>query len=230
MLKKIFLALGALGLGVAALVLPRGSSETNKIRKTFTHIYDSGYWKHGQDVGGAGTGSTANVTEEYRKFLQQFLADHHIRTVVDAGCGDWEFSKLINWKGVEYTGIDIVTSVIKNNKQIYKKKNIHFIEGDAIHMNLPEADLLICKDVLQHLTNEDILEFTRQFPKFKHCLITNDLENSSTPPEINIDLKKRGGCRQLDLTQPPFNLIGVKILTYPAEEGVVKQVLHLSRK
>jgi SAM-dependent methyltransferase len=230
MWKKIILALGLLGLGTAALLLPPGSSESKKIRETFTHIYDSGYWKHGQDIGGAGTGSTASVTEAYRKFLQQFLADYNIQTVVDAGCGDWEFSKLIDWDGVQYTGIDVVPSVVKSNRKIYQKRNIHFIEGDAIHMNLPVADLLICKDVLQHLTNEDIFQFIRQFPKFKHCLITNDLENFSTPPVININLKERGGCRQLDLTQPPFNLIGVKILTYPAEEGVVKQVLHLSHQ
>ncbi|MES2344639.1 MAG: class I SAM-dependent methyltransferase [Chlamydiota bacterium] len=198
-----------------------------KIRRAFTNIYKTEYWKHGKDVGGAGTGSTADVTEVYRNFLEKFMKENKISSVVDFGCGDWEFSRLIDWKGIDYTGIDVVEHVIEKNSQEYQTDHIHFMTVEGIHEELPKADLIVCKDVLQHLTNEDIFLFLKKASKFKHCLITNDFYSPFTIVPINADLEKRGYCKELDLTQPPFNCSGEKILTYEAEDGIIKQVFYL---
>jgi len=66
----------------------------------------------------------------------------------------------------------------------------------------------MCKDVLQHLSNKEVQQFTRQLAKFKHCLITNDVEMFSRS-SLNNDIKN-GQWRTLDLTQPPFELRGSK--------------------
>jgi len=44
--------------------------------------------------------------------LQQFLKDNKIRSVVDAGCGDWGLSQALDWGGIDYKGYDIVEAVI----------------------------------------------------------------------------------------------------------------------
>ena len=127
---------------------------------------------------------------------------------------------MMNWNGIDYFGYDVVPQLVIKNQNKYGAPNIQFFQGDAIHTDLPPADLLICKDVLQHLPHEDIIALVAQLHKFKYCLITNDIgTNQST---------SRGGYRGLDLTLPPFSLKGVKILTYPSE-GQLKQVLLITQ-
>lgn len=73
---------------------------------------------------------------------------------------------------------------------------------------MPCADLLICKDVFQHLSHENIQTFLTQCKKFKYCLITNDIN-----PGNNNDIAD-GDWRALDLTKAPFFVSGIKIFTY----------------
>jgi SAM-dependent methyltransferase len=188
--------------------------------QVFTDIYDRNIWSDG-----SGGGSLIQNAKEYVSFLQAFLKDKKIRTVVDLGCGDWQFSRHVNWKGVDYIGYDVVKSVIEANRRAFSREGIVFIQADGIDADLPEADLLLCKDVLQHLPNEDVVSLMKQLHKFKHCLITNDV-NPATLTSENPDVVK-GETRPIDLSQPPFSLKGKKILTYSAA-GVVKQVFWLS--
>ena len=66
--------------------------------------------------------------------------------------------------------------------------------------------------------------FLRQLYKFKHCLITNDV-NPGTLTCDNGDIV-HGDYWLLDLTKPPFNFQGVKVLTYQCRGGM-KQVLYI---
>jgi SAM-dependent methyltransferase len=149
------------------------------------------------------------------------LKEHHIQSVVDFGCGDWEFSKVINWDGISYTGFDVIAKLIDRNGIIYGNDHIQFYKADGLDIDLPRADLLICKDVLQHLNNEDVHKFITQIYKYKYCLITNDLGEEN-------DNIVRGQTRGLDLTKPPFNVSGVKVLRYQSDTK--KEVLLISQK
>ncbi len=194
-------------------------------QEAFTNIYEQGIWglnEHG--VGHSGSGSTEANTRLYRFFLQDFMRENQIKTVVDVGCGDWEFSRLIDWSGIHYTGFDIVRSVVENNNRIFGNSHIQFFCGNLVELDLPSADLLICKDVLMHLPHHDILACIPQFAKFKHCLITYDVEQNSLSA-VNHDCTP-GGFRLLDLTQPPFYVKGRKILTFTVH-GTSKQVLYI---
>ncbi len=190
----------------------------------FTDVYNRGEWGRNEEgQGHSGEGSTEENTRIYRCFLEQFLASKQIKSVVDLGCGDWQFSKLINWDGINYTGIDVVKHVIDKNQALYSAPNINFIHSNGL-FNLPEADLIICKDVLQHLPNEIIALFLPQLSRYKHCLITNCVNpDSLTSDNPNIF---PGHYRLLDLTKPPFNIPGRKILTFIAG-STTKQVLYI---
>jgi hypothetical protein len=189
---------------------------TNNAESVFTKMYYADKF--------CGEGSTAQNTREYRAFLKKFLKDHNIHSVVDLGCGNWEFSKLINWNGIDYTGSDIVAALISNNKKLFSKPSINFVHSNLLDADLPKADLLICKDVLQHLPTSDVLAISPLLKKYKYCLITNDISPNEHLINSNVHA---GGYRPLDLTQPPFNLKGEKILTF--QSGFVKkQVLLIS--
>ena len=207
---------------------PLKQAPSEQIETVFTHIYQEGAWAKNQSgKGSSGVGSTAKNTKLYRDYLSQFLKTHQITSVVDLGCGDGEFSRLLDWTGIDYTGYDVVKSIIESNKEQHASSSIHFVNGNFLNMDLPQADLLVCKDVLQHLPNGDIAFFLPQLKKYKYCLITNDIDPQNlTSNNCNVDV---GGYRSIDLTKPPFNLIGKKVFTFTS--GMVKkQVLFIENK
>jgi len=211
---------------LASLFLPPSVFTSQTSEAVFTEIYRKKAW--GRDEmgeGSSGTGSNCAHAKEYIQFLQQFLNQFSIRSVVDVGCGDWGLSKYIQWNGISYLGYDVVKHIVQKNQKVFSSSSIQFIHADALYVDLPLADLLICKDVLQHLPNDDIFLFLSQIHKFKHCLITNDVD-SATLTSKNYPIPYRGGYRHLDLTKPPFDVAGSKVLTYKSDVWI-KQILHI---
>jgi 2-polyprenyl-3-methyl-5-hydroxy-6-metoxy-1,4-benzoquinol methylase len=195
-------------------------------QQVFADIYRHAKWgKNTQGAGSSGSGSTLRSTLLYRTFLQQFLKDNEIRSVVDAGCGDWEFSQALDWSGIDYKGFDIVESAIAQDKQKFTKPNIQFFFGNFLELDLPPADLLICKHVLQHLPTRDVQRFLTQATKYKHLLLTSSV-NARTMSAANGDIVV-GDYRELDPTTPPFNLRGTKALMY-WDGSHMHQVVHIA--
>src|SRR5258706_10371576 len=205
---------------------PSASAREPTAQQVFADIYRHAIWgRNDQGAGNSGPGSTIHSTPIYRTFLQQFLKDCDIRSVVDAGCGDWEFSQAIDWSGIDYKGFDIVESVIAQDKQKFAKPNIQFFAGNVVELDLPPADLLICKHVLQHLPTRDVQRFLAQLPKYRHVLLTNSVSVKSMSA-VNGDIVV-GSYRPLDPTAPPFNVPGMKVLTY--WDGYhMHQVVHIA--
>lgn len=175
------------------------------LTKTFNGIYSEGIW--GRDVAGKGTsgsGSTLEITREYRAYLEDFIRKHRVTSIVDAGCGDWTFSSTIDWGGASYLGVDIASEVIEANREKYEQRNVTFQVGD-ITEELPAADLLISKDVLQHLPDALVHKFignNLKTGKYKWVLLTND--RGTGQPDI-----VPGGYRAIDLSAPPFKVAGL---------------------
>jgi len=193
-----------------------------KLTSIFTNIYKNGVWGINKaGIGSSGYGSTLENTVSYRAYLENFISNENIESVVDIGCGDWEFSQHVDWNECNYIGYDVVKSVIENNNKSHSNQSIKFINENFLDADLPAADLLICKDVLQYLSNEEILAFLPQLKKFKHCLITNDYN-----PMANINTEV-GGYRPLDLTKPPFNMNGQNSLLFSVGP-TKKQIFYLN--
>jgi len=193
----------------------------------FTDIYKNARWgTNGGDAGASGYGSTVQAARLYHAFLQQFMKDVGIHSVVDAGCGDWESTQTVDWTGIDYKGYDIVASVVEADQKKFGKPNVHFYQANIVEADLPEADLLICKQVLQHLPNDDIQKFLKKLGRYKHVLLV-DAVNPGTLSGKNRDIGV-GEFRELDLTRAPFSLSGTKVLTY-WDGGNMEQVIHLQR-
>lgn len=209
---------------IGAILFQSLSADSNE--EVFTQIYKEGSWgKNEEGEGYSGPGSEPKHAGPYIAFLQHFIKSNGIKSVVDVGCGDWSFSKYIDWGEIQYEGIDIVKSVIEKNKEQFASPTITFTHADFLNDPLPEGDLLICKDVLQHLSNQEIDHFLQKISQFKHVLITNDID-PNTLTGTNFDIKA-GAWRTLDLNKPPFNCYGTKALTYQADRAT-KQILHIN--
>ncbi|MEQ8279384.1 MAG: class I SAM-dependent methyltransferase [Deltaproteobacteria bacterium] len=188
----------------------------DSVSKIFTGIYDDGVW--GQ---GSGPGSASHETIAYRRFLQEFLLWNQIERVVDVGCGDWQFSRFVDWSGVDYTGVDVVASVIETNQERFGSENVHFALSDGTFDALPEADLLIAKDVLQHLDTRRIQSFLGAASAYRFVLVTNTAE----PVARTNAVIKNGGFRPVDLRKKPFYVSTTVVFSFCGFAG--RQDVHL---
>jgi 2-polyprenyl-3-methyl-5-hydroxy-6-metoxy-1,4-benzoquinol methylase len=172
--------------------------------EVFSKIYKEDLWQ-----GGSGAGSKIENVKEYVDILQKYIDKPEINTVLDLGCGDWQFSKFLDLSSVSYLGVDVVESVIESNSTLYSASNIKFISRDITTYEIPKADLIICKDVLQHLCNKDVVTIlVKIITSSKFSLITNDF-NPENRENRDID---NGDYRCLDLTLSPFYLDVVTLL------------------
>lgn len=190
----------------------------------FTSVYQRGCWgKNERGEGESGWGSKPDACLEYMIFVQDFIRVHNVTSVVDAGCGDWLFSRYMNWSNVNYIGYDVVEWLITRNNATFANNHINFIHGNFLKIDLPSADLLLCKDVFQHLCHADILGFIPQLKKYKYCLITNHV-NPTSLSSGNFD-SGMGEFHDIDITKPPFNLPGKAVLHYKVGPEVHQVVL-----
>jgi len=183
----------------------------------FSKIYQSGKWSRNElGEGTSGPGSSVNQALPYMKFLEQFLREKKIKSVIDIGCGDWEFSQFIDWGDVHYTGYDVVESVIQKDKKLYGSDRIKFVKIDILNQEIPKADLLLCKDVFMHLPNESIIRVLNKTNHIKYCLFTSCTFTPGRPGQnmrLNQDISL-GGFRLIDLAKPPFEARGSVVFRY----------------
>ena len=168
------------------------------MKERFEQIYATNEWGPG-----SGVGSLPRHTRGYVELLQQFLADHRVESVVDLGCGDWQFSRLIDWSGIGYRGLDLVSDVIERNQRLYGAANIQFDIVPADFAQLPTADLLIVKDVMQHWSNRSVERFLPHLNSYRYSLVTNC--TNPTAETLNCDIED-GDFRYLDIRRPPFRV------------------------
>jgi cyclopropane fatty-acyl-phospholipid synthase-like methyltransferase len=190
-------------------------------KEIFTHIYDKNIW------GGSGGGSDPGNTVEYRALLQKFLKDRDIKTVLDWGCGDWAFSRYMDWSGIHYVGVDVVDSVIIRNRKKYEKWNIEFYTTTEDWPHLRRYDLVIVKDVLQHWSNSQIdLFFSDIFRtlNFKYLLITNTASQTADNQDI-----EDGDCRGLCARFEPLKKYNPVVLA-TIQTTILSEVLLITKE
>lgn len=72
--------------------------------------------------------------------------------VLDIGCGQGYGTKILSKVARKVIGIDIDTPQIKWNSDYYKKyPNVEFIDGDLEKIDLPECDIAVSFEVIEHL-------------------------------------------------------------------------------
>lgn len=193
----------------------KGEGKAYEHTVTFDNIY-----RHKKWCNGSGSGATAEYTKDYRKFLQDFLDTNAIKSVVDLGCGDWQASKLMDWRGITYTGLDVSSICVEKNNKDFASDNIRFLLSDFVSDDAPVADLIIIKDVLQHLPNKDISSILSKLGRYKFVIIVlNHGKYSSS------DIKP-GEFRNIDIRQAPFNQEGYAAVFKYNEKLVLMKVNH----
>jgi hypothetical protein len=191
-------------------------TKKNQIKKPWptkdamAQIYENNLWGGNQSKFFSGDGShNPELINPYLETVTSFLAAFETPPVVcDMGCGDFNIGKELVKNSKKYIAIDIVPELIAYNKKTFKANNLDFHSLDITEDELPAADCVILRQVLQHLSNAEIKSVVKKLYDFKYVILTEHLPEENFEPNKDIisgqgiRLKKQSG---VNLLAPPFD-------------------------
>ncbi|HET7680664.1 MAG TPA: class I SAM-dependent methyltransferase [Xanthobacteraceae bacterium] len=167
-------------------------------RKAFSDIFYAKRWGEGESISGPGSGvARASL---FRSDFELLLRELRVRNLLDAGCGDFNWLPSFDLRGIRVIAIDIVPELVSANRK--RHPGVHFRVADIVVDALPKADLILSRDALVHLSNDDIL---RAFANFRRSGAKWLLTNTFIGHDRNGDIPT-GSWRPLNLNRPPFSL------------------------
>lgn len=201
------------------------------VQEIFTDIYKNNTWGGAPGTFYSGDGTHSSNAKIYIDNIADFIKKHHIRSVLDIGCGDFRImSKILEKVEVDYTGADLVEDMLAHHREKYGNEKTRFVVLNAIKDELPQAELVTIRQVLQHLSNAQIQEILNKLSAFKYVIIT---EHMLTSDNVVPNLDKIPGphirtrvLSSVFIDKPPFNVKNPKVLFEYAEDEKVKSVLH----
>lgn len=208
-------------------------------QEIFSEIYENGLWGKSENPEYkyySGSGShDKNITTIYIDNVVAFIKNLPTKpNVVDLGCGDFSVGSQIRAYCNNYVACDIVPQLIEYNKKKYFDFNVDFRFLNLITDQLPAGDIVFIRQVLQHLSNEQIQKLIpKLYRNYSYLILTEHLPisksfspNLDMPAGPNIRVAFNSG---VVLTAPPFNLKVIReYIVCETEEagGIIRSILY----
>ena len=224
--------------GGANAVPPPGNSRWDQVYRERAVAYERGNHKGAVSGVGSTKGAAAPLMQYLRSFLEARPGD--VNSMVEASCGHWPsgWQSAMTWPGhLNYTGVDLLSELVYANAKLvatcgvasFGLRSARFVTHDMVDAPLPPADLLLTKDTLSHLSNQEILNFVALSvltcpPRYKYILFAQDQLQTA---KLNLTLvpdRDGQGHRALDLALAPFSLNVTTVMTYPSGRCCSKAV------
>lgn len=133
----------------------------------FDDIYRTNFW------GGSGGGSREEVAWPFADYATRLIdAGEIVDDVLDIGCGDGTVGRMIDLGTARYLGCDASQTVIEIAIAATSHRRRRYLAIDATTVQPPPADLVLLKEVTQHLSNADIralMANLSRYPMVLHC-------------------------------------------------------------
>lgn len=118
----------------------------------FYDIYKHHLWG---GISKSGTGSDLGQTKVIRKELPKLLNTLSVQSMLDIPCGDMHWIKAIEWdRDIKYIGADIVPALIHANRELFPLNEFWVL--DIVTDKLPQADLVLARDLFGHLQDHEV--------------------------------------------------------------------------
>ncbi len=171
-----------------------------ELEDRFSAIHQNNLW--GNSESASGPGSSLRYTENLRRELPELFRKFAIKEIFDAPCGDFHWMRhLLPNVDVQYIGGDIVSSLIEANQR-FKNDKVSFVHIDLTKDILPRADLMICRDLLFHLSYVDTISVLENFTRSNIAYLLTTTHNN-TGGFLNVDIQS-GSFRRIDLFSRPY--------------------------
>jgi len=184
----------------------------------FSEIYRRGLWGRDNDYpffsgSGSHDGTVVSVyLSAVTNYLQAFT--HFFRRlprVLDVGCGDFSVGAQLRECASDYIALDVVSELIEYNKTRYQGLNVEFVCADAASWSYPPVDVVLVRQVFQHLSNVDVAAAVGGISAVAKCLIVTEHLPKNDDFTSNLDIPSVGSWRLglnsgVVLTDSPFLL------------------------
>ncbi len=195
-------------------LIKRKQNRNKAVEEVFTEIYRTNIWggSEGEFCSGSGSKDELIVSSYISMVSEKAYSEGFTGlTFVDLGCGDFHIGRQLLPLCSDYIGVDIVKPLICRNQERYGNKTVCFIHCNIVDEELPEGDVCFVRQVLQHLSNQQILIILQKLRKYRWVFITEHYPKDNDAIKPNID-KVHGGDIRLEensgvyLSEPPFEL------------------------
>lgn len=197
----------------------RRANATRPVEEVFAEIYASGRW--GGETYHSGSGSRQVPAARYAAYVRNLIRSTGARTAVDIGCGDFQVAGQFVDELDGYHGVDVVREIVDRNTARYGTDAITFRVLDAATGDLPPADICLVRQVLQHLSNQQIAAILGRCAGYPLVVVTEHWPATRAQRLSNVD-KPHGPDTRLDqgswvdITAPPFGCAPVEeVLSAP---------------
>lgn len=146
-------------------------------KEFFKEIYENQIWNFkNPDIPLSGHGSSIGATKEIQGYLRELISSLKLGSLLDLGCGDLTWIPKAISSSFDYVGVDVYDRIIQSHHVNHPYWQFKII--DAIKESLPSADLILIKDVIIHLTNNQIKKLLSNVADsdFKYLLISMTIE------------------------------------------------------
>lgn len=172
----------------------------DSIERRFARIYRMNAWRG--DESRCGPGSSLEETAVVRAELPRIVHSLGVRTLLDIPCGDFFWMKEVPLDLDAYIGAEVISRLVHENTDRFGAPNRSFVCLDVRKDPLPRADLVLCRDCLDHLSIADV---RRALINIVRSGSTYLLATTYPDREANHDIQS-GEWRPLNLSRPPFGL------------------------
>ena len=126
--------------------------------------------------------------------------------------------------------------MIASHEKTYSSEHVHFMCRDIVDdATLPEGDMCLIRQVLQHLSNDEIKKVLPKLKQYQYSLITEHVTPKKQAQSFNADIltghhNRIGMFSGVYLDEAPFNLECEIILRIPYDaQGISELVTYLVR-
>jgi hypothetical protein len=192
----------------------------------FGVIYREKHWGgEGHDFYSGSGSHTPEVIEPFIAAVRAYLSRFpEPPVVVDLGCGDFAAGSRLVDLARHYHACDAVPALIARNRRLAAPPNLSFHLVDGVVDPLPPGDVVIVKQVFQHLRNDQIAAIVRKLAQYPVWIVTEHLPAGAFTP--NRDKPASGYTRsdlnsEIVLTEKPFRVKpkSSEVLCEASEDG-----------
>jgi len=159
-------------------------------------LYERNTWNGVESLSGPGSGTAA--TQHVGPAIVALCRRYGIRSVIDAACGDgWWMPDLPG-----YLGIDRAVAAVTRSRELHPARL--YLVGDLRFLDI-RADLVILRDVIQHLSLRDGVDLVRAAEDTGGFLLASSYRGGKNTGISEEDVR-RARAYDNDLEAPPFSL------------------------
>jgi hypothetical protein len=178
-------------------------------KAAMSQIYEKNMWGGNPSEFYSGEGSHDSVLvtpyiDVVSNFLQSFEKP---LTVCDLGCGDFNVGKDLVACTAHYHAVDIVPALMEHNQAKFQLPNLTFHCLDVAIDELPSGDCALVRQVLQHVSNQEVHQILEKLSHYRYVIITEHIPSGDFEPNKDkisgqgIRLKQNSG---IDVLSTPF--------------------------